>query len=86
MSTPEFVARSGQDLEQFSEFREKTGDMMNHYWENLHLASARDLHEVFHKLYTMDRKLDDLDERLRHLMDLMDHPAPAKKKKKSASS
>ncbi len=89
MSTPEFVAKSGQDLEHFSEFQEKTGTMMNQYWETLHLASARDLHEVFHKLYLMDRKLDDMDKRLRQMMTLMEQntskPTGTTKKKSSST-
>jgi len=65
MKTPEFAARSGKDLETFSELQKKMGEMMEAYWQAIHLPSAQDMREVYHKLYTIERKLDELDRHMR---------------------
>lgn len=67
MRTEAFAAKSGKDLEQFAEYKKKLGELFEGYWETLHLPNAADMREVYHKLYTMDRKLDDLDTRLRNI-------------------
>jgi hypothetical protein len=67
MRTEAFAAKSGQDLKQFAEYKKKMGEMLEAYWESLHLPNSSDMREVYHKLYTMDRKLDDLDNRLRNI-------------------
>jgi hypothetical protein len=67
MRTEAFAAKSGKDLEQFADYKKKMGEMLEAYWESLHLPNSSDMREVYHKLYTMDRKLDDLDNRLRSI-------------------
>ena len=67
MRTEAFAAKSGKDLKQFAEYKKKMGEMLEAYWESIHLPNSSDMREVYHKLYTMDRKLDDLDNRLRNI-------------------
>jgi hypothetical protein len=67
LRSPEFAAKSGRDLEMFSEMRKRWGQFLESYWEGLHLPSSADMRELYQKMYTMDRKLDDIDSRLRKL-------------------
>lgn len=64
MQTPEFAAQSGQRLEHMSQFQEQSGKMLEQYWATLHLPSTHDMKELYHKLYVIERKLDDLDKQL----------------------
>jgi hypothetical protein len=65
LRSPEFAAKSGRDLEAFSDWKKKLGEVMEAYWESIHLPSSADMREIYHKLYLMDRKLDDMDRRFR---------------------
>lgn len=67
MRTPEFASRSGKDLERFSDFKKQMGNMLEAYWESIHLPSAADMREVYQKLYVLERKFDDMDRRFRSL-------------------
>jgi hypothetical protein len=79
MRTPEFVAKSGKDLEAFTDFQNKMGDMMDTYWNTLHLPNTADMKELYQKLYTIDRKLDELDRRFREFAASSKSSATAKK-------
>ena len=50
----------------------KLGEAFEIYWESVHLPSAADMREVYHKLYSLDRKLDDLDKRFRNIEKLLE--------------
>lgn len=79
MRTPEFVAKSGKDLEAFADVQSKFGEMMEAYWHTMHLPSTEDMKEVYHKLYLIDRKLDDMDRRMSELIAASKSSASAKK-------
>ncbi len=64
MRSPEFVKNSGKNLEAFSDAKSQMGDMLEEYWHNIHLPSTRDMKEVYHKLYIMERKQDEQDRKL----------------------
>lgn len=65
MRTPEFAAKSGKDIERFSDIQKRTGEMMEAYWHAMRLPSTHDMREIYHKLYILERKLDDLDRQIR---------------------
>jgi Poly(R)-hydroxyalkanoic acid synthase subunit (PHA_synth_III_E) len=65
MKTPEFAAQSGKDLETFSDLQKKMGEMMEGYWQAIHLPSSQDMREIYHKLYMIERKLDELARHMR---------------------
>jgi hypothetical protein len=67
MKTSEFAEKSGKDLEKFSDLKAQMGKTLEMYWESIHLASSADMKELYHKLYQMDRKLDDLDKRFKNI-------------------
>jgi hypothetical protein len=67
MGTEEFASQSGKGLEMLSDMKKKTGELMESYWHALHLPSAHDMRELYHKLYVIERKLDEMDRRLRDL-------------------
>lgn len=75
MRTPEFAARSGRDLETFSDMRKSMNEAMDAYWHAVRLPSAHDMEELFHKLYVIDRKLDELDRRVRTQAESKTSPA-----------
>ncbi len=64
MRTPEFAEKSGKNLETMSEMQKKMGDFMESYWQMMRLPSAQDMREIYHKLYLIERKLDEIDSRL----------------------
>ncbi len=81
MRTPEFVENSGKNLEAFSDAKSQMGEWLEEYWHNLHLPSARDMREIYHKLYILerkqdaqDRKLDQINETLSQLLKAVQQP------------
>jgi hypothetical protein len=80
MRTPEFAAKSGKDLETFSEFSKQMGRLLEAYWESLHLPSSADMREIYHKLYLIERKLDEMDRRFRHFEATAETPKTASRK------
>lgn len=79
LQTPEFAAKSGKDLETFSDAHKKMTEMMEAYWQAMRLPSAQDMREIYQKLYMIERKLDELDKRLRTASDTPKSSAGAKK-------
>ncbi len=71
MRSPEFVKSSGKNLEAFSDAKSQMGEMLEEYWKNIHLPSSRDMREVYHKLYIMERKQDEQDRKLDKLNETM---------------
>jgi hypothetical protein len=67
MRTPEFAAKSGKDMERFSEAHQKMSESMESYWQALRLPSAQDMREIYQKLYMIERKLDEMDQRIRRM-------------------
>lgn len=78
MRTPEFAAKSGQDLEAMSDMKKRMGKMLEAYWDSIHLPSAADMREVYHKLYLMERKMDDMDRHLRDIKKMLEAQAGGK--------
>ncbi len=68
MQTPEFAAQSGQHLEHMSQFQEQSAKLLEQYWATLRLPSTHDMKELYHKLYVIERKLDDLDKQLYNIV------------------
>lgn len=67
MQTQYFAEKSGKNLETMSDFKKKGGELMEAYWHNLHLPNTEDMREIYHKLYTIERKLDDMDRKLQQM-------------------
>jgi hypothetical protein len=65
MRTPEFASKSGKDLEAMSDLKKKLGESMETYWGAMHLPSSADMREIYHKLYLIERKLDEMDRHIR---------------------
>lgn len=83
MQTPEFVSQSGKHLETMSEVHQKMAEAMEAYWHALRLPSLHDMREIYHKLYIIERKIDDLDRRFREQQaNMSSNGASAKKTKK----
>ena len=79
MRTPEFAAKSGKDLEMMAEAKKRIGEMLEAYWASIHLPSSADMRELYHQLYTIDRKLDDLDHRFHMMEQALKHNTSRKK-------
>lgn len=85
MQTPEFAARSGKHMENVSDLTKRTGEIMEAYWHSVHLPSSHDMREIYHKLYLIERKLDEMDRRMRQATETSaakTSSAPAKKSEK----
>lgn len=80
MRTPEFVARSGKNIEEFSELKQKMGEGLEEYWHAIHLPSSRDMREIYQKLTVIDRKMDELDKRFREMEKASKKTTPKKAK------
>ncbi len=65
IQTPEFAEKSGQHLGMMSDMKQRFGEFMESYWHAMHLPSSHDMREIYHKLYIIERKLDEMDRRFR---------------------
>lgn len=86
MGTKEFALNSGKNLERLTQFQDKMGDVLEEYWHNLHLSTSDDMREVFQKLYTLDKKIDEIDIRFRDLASTLEEMNDILKTKNKGSA